>query len=318
MKPIIKSAVPKTDPIDFLKAHLNVAWLRPESALWDAIASTLISKYDIISPSLDLGCGNGIFSFITAGGSFSIDYDWYINVEPEGFWEDKDIYNVCKISSLKEYILELPKYSFTFGLDHKPNLLAQAKALNLYKNLIEHDANKSLPFEDGQLETVFSNILYWLSEPKSSLKEIYRILDKNGLALLCIPNKKFLEYCFTYRWEEKNSSLLKKLNRGRSENMHWVVDYKEFAGCAKDAGFKVVHHQYYLSRLTLTIWDIGLRPLSAVLIKMANALNPEQRRTIKREWMETVLDFLLTLYEMEINSKEEKGFHFFVLEKGGT
>ena len=76
----------KINPIDFLKAHLNVAWLRPESALWDAIASTIISKMKLPPPTLDLGCGNGIFSFITAGGDFSIEYDWYKNVDTEGFW----------------------------------------------------------------------------------------------------------------------------------------------------------------------------------------------------------------------------------------
>ena len=45
--------------IDFLKAHLNVAWLRPESALGNTIVSIRISKYKIIPPSLDLGCGIG-------------------------------------------------------------------------------------------------------------------------------------------------------------------------------------------------------------------------------------------------------------------
>ena len=80
------------DGIVFLKNHLNAAWLRPESALWGAIASTIVSKHEIEPPSLDLGCGNGIFSFITAGGNFSVDYDWYININVEGFWGNKEIY----------------------------------------------------------------------------------------------------------------------------------------------------------------------------------------------------------------------------------
>jgi len=62
----------KINHTDYIKAHLNVAWLRPASALWDVIASTMILKYEIKHPSLDLGCGNGIFSFITAGGEFSV------------------------------------------------------------------------------------------------------------------------------------------------------------------------------------------------------------------------------------------------------
>ena len=302
-------------PIDFLKAHLNVGWLRPESALWDTIASTLISKYEISPPSLDLGCGNGIFSFITAGGKLSVDHDWYINVETEGFWEDRDIYDVCKINSLRDCIVKRPTYSYTFGLDIKNNLLKQAKALHFYHNLIQHDANQSLPFKDRRFKTVFSNILYWVSNLKRSLEEIYRILDKNGIAILCVPNTKFFGYCFTYNWKEKNSELLRLLNKGRSECMHWTITYDEFSVLAKEVGFIIVDHSYYLSPLTLKLWDIGLRPLSPLLIKMVNRLSFEDRRAIKSEWIETATKFLLPLYEIEKKSRDEGGFHLFVLRK---
>ena len=63
------------DSENYLYVHLNVNWLRPESALWDALASSVISQIPILSPSLDLGSGNGSFSFITAGGTFSSKYD---------------------------------------------------------------------------------------------------------------------------------------------------------------------------------------------------------------------------------------------------
>ncbi len=305
----------KIKPQHYLEAHLNVAWLRPESALWDAIASTVISKYEILPPSLDLGCGNGIFSFITAGGNFSIDYDWYMNTKTEGFWDNKDIYDVCNINSLEHYIAEQPEYTFTYGLDHKSNLLQQAGLLNLYDNVIEHDANLHLPFEDNQLQTVFSNILYWLSSPQKALAEIYRILDRNGVALLCIPSPKFYEYCFSYGGHKQNSSLLKKLNRGRNESMHWVMKYDEFVQMAQKNNFKIIGHSGYLSELTLNIWDIGLRPLSPLLIKMANNLKPDNRKDIKREWIETLMEFFLPLYEMDQNNNDEKGFNLFILEK---
>ena len=299
----------------YWKNHLNVAWLRPESALCDAIASTIISKHKIKSPSLDMGCGNGIFSFITAGGDFSIDYDWYINVDVAGFWENKDIYNTCNVNKLEQYIVKKPEYTFTYGLDHKNNLLTQAGSLGFYDNMILHDANQILPFENSTFNTVFSNILYWLNEPLKSLGEIHRILHNGGRALICIPNVKFAEYCFTFSWEEKKSSLLKKLNRGRSEAVQWSASYDEFIKLAKNAGFSIVDHMYYWSRLTLTIWDIGLRPISPYLIKMANKLSPEDRRAIKLEWVDTLGEILLPLYEMEMNSQEEGGFHFFVLQK---
>ncbi|MFC1951965.1 class I SAM-dependent methyltransferase, partial [Chloroflexota bacterium] len=247
--------------------------------------------------------------------NFSIDYDWFINVDVAGFWENKDIYDTCSVNTLERYIVKKPEYTFTCGLDYKTNLLAQAESLGLYENLVLHDANQILPFEDSTFNTVFSNILYWLNEPLKSLREIHRVLQDKGRVLLCIPNVKFTEYCFTYSWEEKKSSLLMKLNRGRSKVGQWFASYDEFSELSKKVGFSIADHSYYLSRLTLAIWDIGLRPISPYLIQMANKLGPEDRRAIKLEWVDTLGEILVPLYGMEMNSQEEGGFHFFVLQK---
>lgn len=300
---------------DYLRAHLNLVWLRPESALWDAIASRLVSKYNLVSPSLDLGCGNGLFSFVTAGGRFSSAYDVYVNLSTKGFWKNKDIYDAVPVKNLNRYIIKKPEIKFDFGLDHKRNLLNQARRLHYYNNLMLYDANNKLPFADEQLETVFSNIIYWLNDLKKSIKEIYRVLNKDGTALLCIPNTKFLNYCVSYGWAERKSELLRVLNRGRSKNMHWVISYKDFSILARKVGFRIMDHKYYLSPLTLKVWDIGLRPLSPVLIKMANMLHSKDRAVIKEEWMRTVLKFIEPLYAEEISTKKEGGFHFFLLKK---
>lgn len=298
----------------FLWNQLNVNWLRPESALWRALDSTLTSKYEIKPPSLDLGCGTGIHSFITAGGNFSLDYDGYLNTNVVGFFENKDIYDACNVSDISNFISEQPRYKFTFGLDHKKNLCEQARQLNFYDEVILHDANKTLPFENSQIKTVFSNILYWLNNPNSALEEINRILAGGGIALLFVPDIKFKDYCITYHWKEQNSQLLKKLNRGRSESMQWETSYDDFSHIVENMGFRIIEHKEYLSKLTLQIWDIGLRPISSYLIKMANKLSPEDRRTIKLEWIETIYELLLPIYEMDLNC-ENGGFHFFILEK---
>jgi hypothetical protein len=40
------------------------------------------------------------------------------------------------------------------------------------------------------------------------------------------------------------------------------------------------------------MWDIGLRPISPVTIKMANILEPKQRKKIKEEWIDIWEDLL--------------------------
>lgn len=300
---------------EFLKNHLNIWWLRPESALWDAIASATISQSNIETPSLDLGCGNGLFSFITAGGQFSEDYDWFMNVDAEGFWDNNDIFDIDREIVISDQIIKKPRYKFTWGLDHKINLLNQAKKLDFYEKLVLHDANDTLPFPDESFKTVFCNILYWLKNPETALNEISRILEDGGRALLCIPNSNFYDYCESYRWKEKQSDLLKILNRGRSDNMFWLTNRKDFSTLAKRNDLSVVRHQYYLSAYTLKIWDFGLRPFSPYLIFMTNKLSVTERKEVKVEWMNGVYNLLLQLYLKDKAWKGVGGFHFFELEK---
>lgn len=300
---------------NFLDAHLNVNWLRPESALCDAIASSVISQYPILSPSLDLGSGNGIFSFITAGGAFSPEYDWYRNVDPRGFWANQDICDTLLSPPQEAWIARRPESGIDCALDAKPNLLRQAQALEFYRTVAVANANHPLPFQDGSFQTVFSNILYWLDSFDASLKEIRRVLRPGGRSLLCLQDHKFKEYCASYRWRELNSEALRLLNRGRSESSHWTISYDELMALARSLGFRVVSHAYYLSPLTLKAWDIGLRPLSPVLIKMANKLTAADRLAIKAEWMAILRPFLAELFELDRKSPEHGGYHFVCLEK---
>lgn len=299
----------------FLDEHLNVNWLRPESALWDAIASTVVSQFELAPPALDLGAGNGIFSFITAGGGFSIDWDWYRNAELQGFWDDRDIYDAYKAGPGPECLARQSSYRIDVALDTKVNLLRQAEALGFYHTLVAADAAERLPFADGAFQSMFSNMLYWLPSARTALSEIARILRAGGQAVLCLQDDRFKEYCVTYRWRELNSEVLRLLNRGRSESSRWTISYKELVALAQATGFHIKSHSYYLSPLTLRAWDIGLRPLSPVLIRLVGGLDERNRRSIKREWMDIVRPFVAELYQLDLKSGEPGGYHCVCLEK---
>lgn len=301
--------------LDFLDAHLNVHWLRPESALWDAIASSVISQFELLSPCLDLGSGNGVFSFITAGGSFSREFDWYRNVNVESFWDNADVYDVFTTSIDPTWIVQKARYQIDIAVDIKANLVRQAFGLGLYQNFVIADARLCLPFRDNSFQMVFSNILYWLPSPEASLKEVWRVLRPGGYALLCLQDHRFKEYCISYRWEELGSQALKLLNRGRRESSYWTISYPELATLVRRIGFKLISHLYYLSPLTLRVWDVGLRPLFPVLIKMVGSLDDAARRSIKSEWIGTVRPFLEELYEAERRSCDPGGYHCVYLQK---
>lgn len=304
-----------TDFKDIVQEYLAMNWLRPENAVCDTAA------YRLIAPairqqgkSLEIGIGNGYNSFMLLGGRFTPDYDWFYNVKTDGFWDNADIYDTCdKSLTIRSFIATPPIKMVHTAIDHKQNLLDQAKQLDFVDNLICADASQ-LHIE-GHFDLIFSNILYWLPDPFAVLNEAGKHLSDQGQIVTVFPNPSFYAHCRSYVDE---SPLWKRLNRGRADSMMWHLSLGEFQEklAQRETGLKVIKAERYLAEQTLRIWDIGLRPLSPHLIKMAQALAPETRQEIKAEWCETCLPFVLEQLHNEFErGPEEGGYNFVVLEK---
>ena len=109
-------------------------------------------KIHFKKPILDLGCGDGTFSFTHFGGKCNTDFDIFRTENTQDFFKGRDIYDQTTPSEPK--ILKNPIMKLNVGLDWKQNLLDKAKKLKLYDQLIKHDLNKPLPFADQSFETV--------------------------------------------------------------------------------------------------------------------------------------------------------------------
>lgn len=129
---------------DFIAAHMNLQWLRPESALCDAVASSLISRFALKGACPGSGCGNGLFSPVTSGGARIEDCDWVRDADPD----QGDMYDVALRPSRPMWIARQPRYRIAIGFDAKETLLAQAASLGLYGGVQRGDANERLPFPD--------------------------------------------------------------------------------------------------------------------------------------------------------------------------
>lgn len=292
--------------------YLYMNWLRPEGVVWDTTAAQLFGKQLLNGAGdiLEIGIGNGYTSFMQLGGKFDPVYDWYYNVSPDGFEQNKDIYDVTKIQSIEKFIIQRPKINLVAAIDHKQNLLNQVIQLGFVKNIVLHDANQPIETIEQQFDTITSNILYWLDDPLAAIRDWTTKCKENAKIVLCFPNPRFYEYCTSYTSE---SSLWIKLNRGRKDCVAWCLDLDEFSKQVKaETDLKMVDSQTYLSRKTLEIWDVGLRPLSPALIKMANYLDSRQRLEIKKEWCDLCLPFAEELLENELHLGPKEGAYNFV------
>lgn len=307
---------------DTLKQLLNVFWLRPETALWREIDIRVMHAFEMRSPSLDLGCGDGVFSFIRAGGEFDRSFDAFRSVSQlDQFFKNVDIFDSYN-ENLSSAVTKPPKYQIDVGFDHKINLLKKAGQLGLYGALKQGDANMPLPFLDASFNSIFSNIVYWLDSPQFVISEISRILKPGGIACLMLPNITFPQFSFYNQLYVKDGDtrwkFLEMLDRGRfADNIRQAKSLSEWQAMFDQSGLKIERHHTHLSKLTIQAWDIGLRPLFPVLLEMSNEVPPEKFISIKNKWMQTMMAFLEPLVEIdrEIPGNEPPAFHCFELRK---
>ncbi len=297
-----------------VRAHLDAYWLRPESALWDCIAArylgiALKGRSDIV----EIGIGNGFFSFLLFGGRFAPEFDWFYSVNTQGFWNNEDIFDHDSEVSLDRFVTKAPDIRLSLGLDHKQTLLNQAARLGFVDELLQHDCNQPLP-AGKSYQTAYSNMLYWLNDPIGAMHNIGRALKPGGEFVTVFPNSDFYKHCLSY---VRKDPLWTLLNRGRASHIMWHMDIPEFKRKIREGGvFELKSVTKYLAPSTLRVWDVGLRPISVPLIKMVSALAPETRQEIKAEWCATFEKFAIPLLMDEIESGATAGgYNLVVLKK---
>jgi hypothetical protein len=104
-----------------LKEFLYMEWLRMEKVVWNTRASILIGEELLLGNRIcELGIGNGYFTFMTLGGKFKPEYDWYYNVNVDGFWENKDIYDTVRDDvKISKYVESIPNKKTILAIDIK-------------------------------------------------------------------------------------------------------------------------------------------------------------------------------------------------------
>lgn len=274
------------DPSSYLRRFLNVYWLRPENALWRSINCQTIHDLQFDEPSIDLSCGDGIFSFLRAGGDFDLSFDIFSGVGGlEEFYKNKDIYDAAPAEYAPK-VATAPRYRMTVGADWKQNLLDKAAPLNFYRDLVVHDNNEPLSFADGEFKTIFSNSVYWIRNLDLHLREIRRVLHPEGQAVLVLKTTQVNNYTLDRFESYVGREWLELIERGRKANKPSLHDADGWERVLREAGFQIRSRREQVTWLHAHIWDIGLRPLTPVLCEMTAELTEQRRAEIKSHWLD--------------------------------
>jgi SAM-dependent methyltransferase len=305
----------------YLTQLLEMHWLRPETALWRSFDCLLAERLaPVTGRAIDLGCGDGTLSYVMAGGQFE-NYDVFLDVgDLQNYNNGADIYNAAPVTQLAFNHTKL-RHRYEYGVDHKDGLIVKAGRLSgFYSKTLVHDLDRELPFAGKSFDTAFSNILYWLEDLDVVLPEWHRILADKGKLILFVPNENFKSKSWLYYTAPHAGGrrYLNYFDRGYAQLIHHCYSSAKWSSLFNKHGFRVQHHQAYLTDPVMEIWNIGTRPIAPLLIDMANRLAPSEREHCKAVWVEYFRNFLAPIIEGELESgaKEENcSFHFFVLEK---
>ena len=301
-----------------MKSFLNLYWLRPENGLITTFKSKAFENLNFESPSLDLSCGDGMFMAIHLGAIFDSDFDYFKSTNAREFSHSNfiDIYDHYNENYEVNYVKK-PDIKIDYGTDWKQTLLDKADKLDLYKNLVLHDNSKlPLPFSDNFFKTIYSNSVYWVKEPEKLISDIYRITAPKGnvsLELLTPHRYETLVYLEQLLFPKA----IEILDRKRRANTTGMREYSEWEKMIENAGFQIKEvNSVYPHKMMMDIWNIGLRPISHLLIQMADTLNAQERKRIKQEWVDIFFELFKPFLTIKPSyTLENSPYLTFLLEK---
>jgi len=290
------------DRIELLRRFLEVYWLRPENALWMTLRSLTLAACPFRRPSIDLSCGDGLFSFLHAGGILDPCFDVFTSIQnPEGDEARSfDMFDRCD-DNYAPPVRGRPGNHIDIGTDWKPALLAKAAKLDFYQRLVQQDHNKKLAFEDATFGTVFGNAAYWVESIDLFLSELARIARPGGRVILQVKLSNIRQCTLTAHKALLGARFLEILDRGRVDSWPTLADRSTWERRFQRANLAVVSVRDVATRTHAHLWDVGLRPLAPVLIRLANAAPTPERSAIKRDWVDCALELLSPLCDPTVD-----------------
>lgn len=106
------------------------------------------------------------------------------------------------------------------GIDLNKTYIAKAKSFSTDKRIqLKQASIYTTGFPSGYFDCIiFSEVLEHLEDEKKALKELKRILNKNGIIILTVP-----EYDFPFLWDPLNWILMKLLNTHINKDIWWLA-----------------------------------------------------------------------------------------------
>lgn len=264
---------------DLLKRYLRMYWLKPFDALADTANAWALRQFSWEAPILEIGGGDGVFSFIMHGGEFAPADDRFDQTDPGRTGDIYDVYRPQQPLTVRR----LAGRTYRAGLDLKTSHLLKCQETRLYESLLLGEP-APLPFAPASFRTVFLYFPHGLVERGArldyprTLAEIRRVIRADGTLLMTAMNHTIVNYFTCHRVAERlarcglqrGAAYFGKLDGGRFAEIGTLGrSLEQWRAVLAGAGFRLVDVWTHVTPFAWRVYDVQTRPVLRPLIRSA-------------------------------------------------
>ena len=264
-----------------LDHYIKEYWFAPQDVLLRSVEANIISSIQLKRPILDIGVGDGGISRFLFQKKIKID----------------------------------------IGIDIDKNGLGNARRTGVYKKVLQADA-QNMPFNAASFNTVVSNSTFeHIEDDLGAVKEVSRVLKKNGLFFMTVPNPFLARTVLLIEGNNRKAkSALTKLNK-RVQHLHYRA-LKEWKKIFTKNNMSIVYHKYYYPEGTTRVW-YSLMKFSTQKFRNREVwsylAHSKFTKVIPKRLIISTLKYMLkNPYKKSLPSKLDKGSMIFIVAQKTT
>ena len=273
----------------------NLYFLKPNDAINDTLTASLLYKFNWSGKILELGSGDGVFSYVMHGGYFPLWFDRYLITD----LHKNDIYDLHKKGILKTSVI-LEKPAIYLAVDAKLSHVKKIQEIGFVKTAVV-SAYENLPIASNSVEKIFYYTPHGLKDHDAAISEAHRVLVFNGEMLILLFNKNINSSFLFYRLSKVTRGKLRSFFLGLDAGRHDEItrlsksanEWKLFFSCH---GFSIEEEYMGLSEFAWKIYDTQTRPILKILISTFNIFPTPLRMIFKFIWMAVCYPYLIIFY----------------------
>jgi len=275
--------------------YLSLYFLKPFDAVNDTLTASLLYRLDWDGDFVEIGSGDGVYSYIMHGGTFPFWFDRYLIID----LAQKDIYDTHRQNVVPhEKSLTFPRIKK--AIDAKQSHVDKIKEIGFAREAI-FACYEQLPLDSGSEDAVFYYTPHGLINHEQAITEAHRILKSGGRMLVLLYDSCFKKAFICYRLARYLPGIFgryfKQLDNGRYDEItNLSKTPREWQIFFNSHGFRIKQCHAGLSNFAWCVYDIQTRPLLKPLIRIFNFIPGTLRTMTKAIWMVLWFPILVLFY----------------------